>query len=249
MNVHAANQLNDSPHESNPFSSFLVEALGRRHGSLDGQATNVLPALLQQRNEVVDGQHDVTNQLILGHANISDGHTHAEHLLQLELDGGLDLVDLVGEVFGVGNGRGELSGLGETGAKETGNLLDESVGGNEGIVLARELCEPVSKIPEVLNAVLPTLDELFVLVQLLQVVAGHGVNTMMLSAINIVLVTEDADGHAGAGDGREADGSRETLVTLGIVVLQADLEFDRFQEVALLGLIAVLEEFLDRVSV
>ena len=45
------------------------------------------------------------------------------------------------------------------------------------------------------------------------------------------------------------DGSRETLVTLGIVVLQADLEFDRLQKVALLGLIAVLEEFLERVSV
>jgi hypothetical protein len=101
----------------------------------------------------------------------------------------------------------------------------------------------------VLRVVLPTLDELLVLVQLLQVVAGHGVNTVVLSAIDIVLVTEDADGHARAGDGREADGSRETLVTLGIVVLQADLEFDRLQKVALLGLIAVLEEFLERVSV
>jgi hypothetical protein len=93
-----------------------------------------------------------------------------------------------------------------------------------------------------------TLDKLLVLVQLLQVVAGHGVDTVVLGAIDIVLVTEDTDGHARAGDGRETDGSRETLVTLGIVVLQADLELDRLQEVALLGLIAVLEEFFNSVS-
>jgi hypothetical protein len=37
--------------------------------------------------------------------------------------------------------------------------------------------------------------------------------------------------------------TRETLVTLGVVVLETDLELDRLQEVALLGLIAVLEEF------
>jgi hypothetical protein len=59
------------------------------------------------------------------------------------------------------------------------------------------------------------------------------------------LVTEDAKRHAGARDDRELDGSAETLVTLGVVVLQADLEFDRLQEVPLLGLVGVLKEFLD----
>jgi hypothetical protein len=39
------------------------------------------------------------------------------------------------------------------------------------------------------------------------------------------------------------DLTRETLVTLGVVVLETDLELDRLQEVALLGLIAVLEKF------
>lgn len=91
-------------------STRLVETLGGRHGSLDGQATNVLPALLQQRDQVVDGQHDVANQLLLGHANVADGDTHAQNLLELELDGGLDLGDLVGEVVGVGDGGGELAG-------------------------------------------------------------------------------------------------------------------------------------------
>jgi hypothetical protein len=40
---------------------------------------------------------------------------------------------------------------------------------------------------------------------------------MMLSAIDVVLVSKNADGHARAGDLRQLDGSAETLVTLGIV--------------------------------
>jgi hypothetical protein len=81
----------------------LVETLGRRHRSLDRQAAHVLPSLLQQRDKVVDGQHDVGDQLILGHANIANSDTHAENLLQLELDGGLDLSDLAREILVVGD--------------------------------------------------------------------------------------------------------------------------------------------------
>jgi hypothetical protein len=91
----------------------LVEALGRRHGSLDRQATNVLPALLQQRDEVVDRQHDVGHQLLLLHADVADRDTHAQNLLELELDGRLDLGDLGREVVGVRDGRGELAGCEE----------------------------------------------------------------------------------------------------------------------------------------
>lgn len=58
----------------------------------------------------------------------------------------------------------------------------------------------------------------------------------MLGTIDIVLVTQDADGHVGAGHGGQLDSAGETLVTLGIVVLQADLELDSLEEVSLLGL-------------
>jgi hypothetical protein len=49
----------------------------------------------------------------------------------------------------------------------------------------------------------------------------------------------------GTGDGGELDGSGETLVTLGVVVLEADLELDGLEEVPLLGLVGVLKELLD----
>ena len=88
----------------------LVQPLWRGHGRLDGQATNVLPSLLQQRDEIVDGKHNVANQLILGHANIADCHTHAKNLLQLELDSRLDFCDFGGEIFGVGHWGREFTG-------------------------------------------------------------------------------------------------------------------------------------------
>jgi len=91
-----------APSHVTPYH-HLIEALGRRHRCLDRQAANVLPSLLQQRDEVVDGQHDVGDELILSHANVSDSDTHAENLLQLELDGGLDLVDLARQILVVGD--------------------------------------------------------------------------------------------------------------------------------------------------
>jgi len=197
------------PLSMQPYHPRLIKTLGWRHSSLDGERANVLPSFLEKRDQVVDGQHDVSDELVLAHANVSNSDTHAEHLLQLELDGRLDLGDLGSEVFGVRDGCWEFASFGETGTEETGDLLDQGVGGDEGVVLARKL-----------------LDELLVLVELLQVVGGHGVDTVMLGAINIVLVTKNADGHAWAGDLGQLDGAGETLVTLGVIVLQADLELN-----------------------
>jgi hypothetical protein len=69
------------------WKAKLVEPVWRGHGSFDDQAADVLPALLQQRHEIVDGKHDVGNELIFAHLDVSDRDTHAENLLQLELDG------------------------------------------------------------------------------------------------------------------------------------------------------------------
>jgi hypothetical protein len=44
---------------------------------------------------------------------------------------------------------------------------------------------------------------------------------------------------------RKTDGSGETLVTLRIIVLEADLELDGFEEVTLLGLEGVIQELFD----
>lgn len=53
------------------------------------------------------------------------------------------------------------------------------------------------------------------------------------------------DGHVGTRDGRQTDGARETLVTLGVVVLQTDLKLDGLEEVPLLLILRVVEQLLN----
>ena len=72
----------------------LVQSVGLAHAALDVKAAHVLPVLFQKRHQEVDAHLDVDVQLLVGHGNIADSNSHAQHLLQLELDGGLDLVDL-----------------------------------------------------------------------------------------------------------------------------------------------------------
>lgn len=60
-----------------------------------------------------------------------------------------------------------------------------------------------------------------------------------------MLITQDAEGHTRAGYAGKFDGSRETLVTLRVIVLQADLQFDGLKEVSLLCLGRVFEEFFN----
>lgn len=195
----------------------LVEADGLVHGGLDEQGLDVLPVLLEKGDQEVDGHHDVGEELILGHLDVADSDTQAEDLLELELDGGTDLVGLLADVVGVGDGGGELTGLVETRSQKTGNLLDQGLGSEESIVLLGEL-----------------LDLLLVLVELLEVINGLELHADLLGLVAVKGITENADGHLGAGDVGEADGARETLVTLGIVVLQSNLEFDSLDEVTLL---------------
>ena len=55
-------------------------------------------------------QHDIAENLVLGHLDVADSDTQAENLLELELDGRADLSQLVVKVLGVRDGRRELAG-------------------------------------------------------------------------------------------------------------------------------------------
>lgn len=99
------------------------------------ESTDVLPALLEEGNQEVDGQDDVGAEVLLGHANVTDGNTEAENLLELELNGGLELDDLGLDVIFVADGGGEHTHLVELGTKETRDLTDEGLRGQETIVL------------------------------------------------------------------------------------------------------------------
>lgn len=62
------------------------------------------------------------------------------------------------------------------------------MGGEESVVFARKL-----------------FDQHLCLVELLEIVAGHGIDAETLGAVDVVLITQDAQAHARAWDGGQAD--------------------------------------------
>ena len=57
-------------------------------------------------------------------------------------------------------------------------------------------------------------------------------------------VSNPPDRHPRPRHPRQLDSARETLVTLRVIVLEADLQLDRLEEVALLLVVRVVEELL-----
>eukprot|EP00966_Prymnesium_polylepis_P063950 1483333-Prymnesium_polylepis.1 len=92
---------------------------------------DVLPVLLEERDKEVDGELDVIHDLLRLHAAVADGDVQAQHLLELELDGRLDFVDLTREVLRLLHEGGELARLVEAGAEQTRDLLDQRLGRNK----------------------------------------------------------------------------------------------------------------------
>ena len=95
-------------------TAVLVQPLDRSHGGLDVQGLDILPMLLEQGDQEVHGQVNVLDQLFVGHVDIADGHRQTQDLLHLELDGGLEVVDLVSQVISVGHQARELASLKQT---------------------------------------------------------------------------------------------------------------------------------------
>jgi len=154
------------------------------------ERADVLPVLLQKRHQIVDGQRDVGSQLVGGHANVSDSHRKAQHLLHLELDGGLNFVSLGDHRLVVRQKSRELASLVETGAQQTRNLLDERLRSEEGVVALGEL-----------------LHQLLVLVELPQRFSIHAWEVVGFRLIAMLLVTKNANRELRTRDVLELDGS------------------------------------------
>ena len=98
------------------------------------------------------------------------------------------------------------------------NLLDESVSGEQEIVLLG-----------------PALDELLVLVELLQVIQGGHIDieTSGLNLILMLLIGDQADLEVWSWDVWHTDTTSETLVFLWVVVLESNLELNGLLELSL----------------
>jgi len=172
------------------LNDLLVETLAGAHGALDVERADVLPVLLQKRNQEIDGETDVGGQVIGLHGHVADGDGQTQDLLQLEFDGSLQLLDLGHHVVTVGDHGGEFTGLVQTRTQDTRDLLDERVGSQESVVLLGQL-----------------LDKLLVLVHLLQGFLIHGWDAVGSGLIAMLLISEDADSKLGTRNVTELDGS------------------------------------------
>lgn len=216
---------------SDNYHPCLVKSESWTHGRLNNQGTNVLPLLLQQRDQEVNSHQDLVDQDILSHLNVTDGNSQTQDLLQLELDSRSDIVDLTSEIIVVGNWSRELTSLRQLWTQKSWNLLNQNLRGNESVVSLRQL-----------------LNQLLVLVELLQVVNRHSIDTKGLSSVDIESITEDTDRHVWSWASWQLQSTGETLVSLWVVVLKTDLQLDCLQEVSLLGLSGVLEDLSDVLS-
>jgi hypothetical protein len=58
----------------------LVQPHGLAHGALDEETLDILPVLFEQGNEEIDCQHDVVDELVLGHFKMADGDSETQDL-------------------------------------------------------------------------------------------------------------------------------------------------------------------------
>jgi hypothetical protein len=199
-----------------------VNLNGGTHCSLDVDLTNVLPLFLEETGQEIGSKLSVDTNLLAIHRNISDGNIKTHNFLHLELDGGLNLINLFLHVFATSKQGGELSGLGKTRTQQTRDLFDHVVRSKEEIVFLGKL-----------------FDHLLVLVKLFQILNTHVVNTNAVRLFTVSSVTQHAALHLRARDTGELECSRKTFITDRIVVFQRNLDFDCFGEVALLSFLVL----------
>ena len=180
----------------------------------------VVPLLLQEGGKEVEGHDNVLSELIIGHLLVTGSNVEAGDLLELPLDGSLNVVDLLLEWVVVSNWLWEHTNSVKNWTKDNWDLLDKSISGEEeGVFLG------------------PLLDLLLILVEFLQVIKVGAVDfdTRGFELISVLLIGNQADLEVWSWDVWESDGSNESLIFLWIIILKGNLELNSLHELSLLG--------------
>lgn len=186
------------------------------HRALDDERLDVLPTLLEQRDEEVDRHREVGDELVLGEVDVADGDVQAEHLLELKLDGAAEIIDLLLDVFAVIDERREFAELVWRRAEQTRNLTQQRVGREESVVRLAE-----------------RLDLLLLLLELLHRLDVEERHLLRLGFVAVRGVAEQQHREARLRRVWQLHRAGETLVFLRIVVLQTNLQFNSLCEFAL----------------
>jgi len=191
----------------------LVNSMGFSHSSLDIKGFDVLPILLEERNEEVDGHGDIDNQLIFRMSNVSNGHSDAKYFLQLKLHRAFHIRHFRFHIL-VGSEKGwEFASFVQTWSQDSRNLTKNRLACQKSIVFLGKF-----------------LDEFFVLVEFLEGLNVFEFDTDLGGLVIVDLVSKNAEIKSRLAFNRKLDGTAETFVFLWIVVFQSDLEFDGLHE-------------------
>jgi len=193
------------------------------HGAFDVDRLKVVPSLLEHGDQEVEGHHDVSLEFLVVHIGTTDGASHVGNFSKLELNGRSGISDGGGEGLVLGNNGGEHLDSVKNGSDNNGDSLQNGIGSEEEI--------------EFLG---PLLDEFLVLVELLEFIKrGDGEVSEVLHVLDglssVLLISDEANLKSRSGHVGESDGSDETLILLGIVILKTELEFNGLDELTLLG--------------
>jgi hypothetical protein len=187
------------------------------HGGLNVDTLEVLPSLLEEGDEEVERHVDVLSDLLVFEVGGGNGGGQADNLLELELDGGLEFLDLGLDGLTFGDGDGELSDLVEDGTAESGDLLHEGFRADQSV-------ERLS----------PLLDKLGFLVELLKTFSVDEGDTSSSSFFAVFHGADNSDLLVRVGHVGELDRAGETFILVGIVVSQTNLQLNSLVEVTLL---------------
>tara|TARA_B110000285_G_C14974191_1_gene538125 strand:- start:100 stop:705 length:606 start_codon:yes stop_codon:yes gene_type:complete len=188
--------------------------------------------LLEEGSEEVKGHDDVLSKLFVVHGLVTGGNVKAGNLLQLPLDGSLDVVDLLLNRLVVSDWLREHTNSVKNWTEDDWDLLDKGISSKqEGVFLG------------------PLLDLLLVLVELLESihVGDINLNLGLGDLISVLLIGNNADLEVWSWDVRKSDGTDESLILLWIVILKSNLELDSLGELSLLSLFShILDAFKNK---
>ena len=191
---------------------------------------HVVPSFFEEGDQEVKTHHDVSSELFVSHIFTSSATSHVGDLSELELNGTTDVLDLEDKRGSLSDhGREHLDSV-KNGSNDDGNFLEDGIGSDKELILFG-----------------PFLDEFLVLVEFFEGVkiSDFDINVLILNFCLVLCISDNADFKVGTGDVGKTDGTDETFVLLGIVVLKSELDFNRLSE---FSLFVVSSKLLDGVS-
>ena len=158
--------------------------------------------------------------MLLGHLLVSDGDVQVGNFLKLPFDGGSHIIDLLLKGLVVSNWLWEFTDSVKNWTENLWDLLDEVVSGEEKIVLLG-----------------PLLNLFLVLVEFLQAIKGDNFNLEIVvgALIEMLNIGNKADLKVWSWDMGKSDGSNETLILLGVIILKGNLHLNSLSVLSFLG--------------